>query len=106
MNDVRRPQQHPGERLSAELKDWAEGNQVQLHWINDTVRIVGSDSVARAVLCFPAGFWPRFSSVSAYRQEEAVAAIVSDVFCQFDAAWAGAQPKAIDVPMSYLEGAD
>ena len=93
-----------GERLSAELKDWAEANQVRLQWVDGTARIVGPDSVARAVLCFPAGFWHRFASVSAYRQEEAVAAIVSDVFCQFDAAWAGAQPKAIEVPLSYLEG--
>lgn len=97
-------QQHPGERLSAELRDWAEANQVQFQWVNDTGRIVGPDSVARAALCFAPGFWARFASVSAYRQEEAVAAIVSDVFCQFDAAWAGPQPKAIDVPMSYLEG--
>ena len=102
MDDARNSE----ERLSAELKDWAEANQVRLQWVDDTARIVGPDSVARAVLRFPAGFWRQFASVSAYRQEEAVAAIVSDVFCQFDAAWAGDQPKAIDVPLSYLDGAN
>lgn len=95
-----------GQRLSAELEEWAGLNQVRLQWVDDSVRLVGADSVARAVLRFPPAFWRQFSSVSAFRQEEAVAAIVSDVFCQFDAAWAGAEPKPIDVPMGYLEGSD
>lgn len=97
-------QQRPEERLLAELEDWSQGNQVRLECADGTIRVLGSDAVARAALCFPPDFWPRFASVSAYRQEEALAAIVSDVFCQFDAGWAGAQPKAIDVPLSYLDG--
>ena len=99
-------QRDHGQRLSAELQDWAEGNGVKLQWVDDTLRIVSADALARAVLCFPPGFRQEFASASAYRQEEAIAAMVSDVFCQFDAGWAGVDPKQIDIPMSYVRGAD
>ncbi|MGZ5182133.1 MAG: hypothetical protein ACXWC2_16735 [Ramlibacter sp.] len=94
----------PGQRLAGELQDWANGNGVTLQWTNDTMRIVSADTTVRAVLRFPAAFWPQFGTTSSARQEDALASIVSDVFCQFDAGWAGPAPKEIDIPMGYLQG--
>jgi len=97
--------QDPGQRLAGELQDWASGNGVTLQWASDALKIVSPDSRVRAVLRFPSAFWPQFATAPASRQEDALASIVSDVFCQFDAGWAGTTPQEIDIPMGYLQGA-
>lgn len=96
--------QEHGQRLAGELRDWASGNGVTLQWAGDALKIVAADSQVRAVLRFPPSFWSQFAAAPPARQEDALASIVSDVYC-LDAARAEKDPQQIDIPIGYLQGA-